>query len=104
MKNRTVAMLIVVATAAAASAGCEDKPTKPLAPTASALAPAEKPAMSKSFAVDTAGSKVTFVMNAALEKIHGEAPDSLTGDLHLNLSDITKSTGLVKADLDKLTL
>jgi hypothetical protein len=100
----TFAMLVVTALTAASLAGCEDKPSKPLAPTASALAPAEKPAMSQTFGVETAGSKVTFVMNAALEKIHGEAPDSMTGDLHLNLSDITKSTGLVKADLDKLTL
>lgn len=99
-----LAMLSVTVAAMAALVACEDKPSQPLAPTASALAPAEKPALSQTFAIEQTGSKVTFLMDAPLEKIHGEAPDAVVGDLHLNLNDLTKSTGLIKADLDKLTL
>lgn len=102
--NLRTALAIPVFAAALPALGCEEKPSAPLAPEKSALAPAEKPAMSQSFAVESAGSKVTFVMNAPLEKIHGEAADAAAGDLHVDLSNITKSTGLIKIDLDKLAL
>lgn len=102
--TKTRDLAVICGLGLAALAGCEDKPSAPLAPTASALAPAAKPAMSQTFAVETTGSKVTFLMNAPLEKIHGEAADAVTGDLHIDLSDVSKSTGLIKADLDKLVL
>jgi hypothetical protein len=98
----TRAMLVMALSAA--SAACDDKPSQPLAPTGSALAPAEKPAQTQTFTVEAQGSKLSFEMAAPIEKITGEAPDSAAGDLHLNLNDLTKSTGLVKIDLDKLTL
>jgi hypothetical protein len=88
----------------AISAGCENKPSQPLAPTGSALEPASKPAQSQSFAIDAQGSKLNFEMSAPIEKIVGEAPDSAAGELNLDLNDLTKSTGLLKIDLDKLTL
>jgi hypothetical protein len=91
-------------TTAIGAIACEEKPSAPLAPEKSALAPAEKPAMSQSFAIDTAGSKATFIMDAPLEKIHGEAADAVAGDLHIDFNNVTKSTGLVKVDLDKLVL
>jgi hypothetical protein len=88
-----------------AAASCENKPSKPLAPTASEpLAPAPKPAFSQTFVVEAQGSKVDFAMSAPVEKISGQVKDSAAGELNLNLNDLTKSTGLVKIDLDKLVL
>jgi hypothetical protein len=104
MRSRISIAAFVLAASALGALACEEKPSAPLAPEKSALAPAEKPALSQSFGVEAAGSKVTFLMNAPLEKIHGEAPDSMAGDLHIDLNDIKKSTGLIKVDLDKLTL
>jgi hypothetical protein len=43
-------------------------------------------------------------MDSPLEKIHGDAAGSMQGDLFVDLDDVTKSTGLIKVDLDKLTL
>jgi hypothetical protein len=95
---------VLVLALSAATSGCESKPSQPLAPSSTALEPAPKPAQSQSFAVEAQGSKLSFEMSAPIEKIVGEAPDSAMGELHLNLNDLTKSTGLVKIDLDKLTL
>ncbi len=60
-----------------AGAGCQKHESENLAPAASALAPA-KPAAPKAVTVDveSASSKVTFLMPAAIEKISGEAPGS----------------------------
>lgn len=85
--------------------GCNDKPSPAAAPSASALAPAMKRSESaKTFAVETAGSKVTFLMVAPIEKIHGEAADSAKGELFVDPADIMKTSGLVQIDLDKLVL
>ncbi len=43
-------------------------------------------------------------MDSPLEKIDGDAPKSIQGDLYIDPSDLTKSTALVKADLKLLTL
>ena len=43
-------------------------------------------------------------MDAELEKIFGRAPGGLQGELYVDLKDLTKSTGLVKVDLDKLSI
>lgn len=86
-------------------AGCENKPSAPLAPSASALAPAEKKSESaRAFEIESAGSKIAFVMNAPVEKIHGEAADSIKGQLFVDPADLTKTTGLLQVDLDKLVL
>lgn len=96
---------VAVMTALTLGAGCEDAPATPLAPTSSALASAApKTAEAKRVVVDTASSKVTFVMDAALEKIHGEAPKSASGELFVDLADLTKTTGLLKVDLMELVL
>lgn len=85
--------------------GCESKPAAPLAPSASALAPAERRSeTAKPFAIEATGSKVTFSMNAPVEKIHGDAADSAKGELYIDPADINKTTGLIEIDLDKLTL
>jgi polyisoprenoid-binding protein YceI len=97
--------LMIAAMVGAVALGCEDKPATDLAPTASALAPA-KPASATAakFEVDAAETKVSFLMDAPLEKIHGKAPGSMSGELFVDLGDITKSSGLVKVDLFKLEL
>ncbi|MDQ2643837.1 MAG: YceI family protein [Myxococcota bacterium] len=88
-----------------AAAGCQKQSAENLAPAASALAPA-KPAAPKAVTleIDRASSQVKFLMEAAIEKISGEAPASIEGQLFVDLEDISKSTGLVKVDLEQLTL
>jgi len=85
--------------------GCEDKRPENLAPAASALA-VEKPAAAKvaSVAIQTASSRVSFSMEAHVEKISGEAPGSVDGELFVDLEDLSRSTGLLRVDLDQLTL
>ncbi|MFO0725729.1 MAG: YceI family protein [Myxococcota bacterium] len=85
--------------------GCEEKP-KNLAPKAEApLAPA-KPAtsMAMSYAVDTSSSAVRFLMEAPIEKIYGDVPGGASGELFVDLMDLSKTTGLIKVDLSKLEL
>lgn len=83
---------------------CKEKPSAQLAPTASALQAAPAAASATHFSVDSASSKVTFLMDSPLEKIDGDASGGLSGDLFVDLSDLTKSTALVKVDLQKLVL
>ena len=90
--------------AGSALTGCKDKPSATLAPTASALQAAPAAAAAVPFSVDSASSKVTFLMDSPLEKIDGDASGGLSGDLFVDLSDISKSTALVKVDLQKLVL
>ncbi|MEO6600347.1 MAG: hypothetical protein ABIQ16_10775 [Polyangiaceae bacterium] len=90
--------------AAAALGGCKDKPLPTLAPTASALQAAPIAPAAAQFSVDSASSKVTFLMDSPLEKIDGDASGGLAGDLFVDLSDISKSTALVRVDLQKLVL
>ncbi len=96
-------LLCVLGTCAVVS-GCKDKPTVNLAPTASALQAAPAAPTAAQFTVDSASSKVTFLMDSPLEKIDGDASGGLQGDLFVDLSDISKSTALVKVDLQKLVL
>jgi hypothetical protein len=84
--------------------GCKDKTQVMLAPTASALQAAPAALTATQFIVDSASSKVTFLMDSPLEKIDGDASGGLQGDLFVDLSDISKSTALVKVDLQKLVL
>lgn len=84
--------------------GCDKKNNANLAPSASALsAPTAAPG-STPLAIETTGSKLGFLMNAPIEKIHGEAIDSVKGEISVDIKDVTKTTGLIKADLDKLVL
>jgi hypothetical protein len=88
-----------------AAAGCEDKPSTPLAPTASALAPAKPPAAgAQRFEVDKATSKVEFMMEAPKEKIRGRVPGATEGDIQVDLSDLTKTTALLKVDISGIEL
>lgn len=103
MKRRSqVCGLVLLVTLASA---CEQKPKAELAPTSSALAPAKpSTAAAQMFSVDRGSSKVEFTMDAELEKITGRAPNALEGELYVDFKDITKSSGLVKLDLDQLSI
>jgi len=95
------------AIALCATLGCsKEKPAEQkLAPTASALEAAMPQAPSAvPFSVDTASSSFSFLMDSPLEKIEGDAPKSVSGELFIDPSDLAKSTALVKADLKLLTL
>lgn len=86
-------------------AACESEPQEEaLAPQVAELT-AQAPAVkSLVFVVDQKASDVTFTMDAEKEKITGRAPASASGTLHVDLQDLTKSTGLVKIDLNELSL
>lgn len=84
--------------------GCRDKQPEHLAPAASALTSATASSSAIALQVDPATSKVSFLMEAPIEKIYGEAPGSVQGEIALDADDVAKSTALVKVDLDKLTL
>lgn len=102
--NRT---MLACALALVSALGCskQKEPEQKLAPTASALEAAMPKAPSAAaFAVDSGSSSFTFLMDSPLEKIDGDAPKSIQGDLYIDPSDLTKSTALVKADLKLLTL
>ncbi|HVJ13891.1 MAG TPA: hypothetical protein VM686_00560 [Polyangiaceae bacterium] len=105
MIRSTLVSAVVVSWALACLVACEEKAPSNLAPTASALTSAT-PAAAEAvpLGVDSAGSSVKFLMDSPLEKIDGDAPGSVTGELFVVPRDLTKSTGLIKFDLDKLTL
>jgi hypothetical protein len=89
-----------------ALAACKSKEApKDLAPTASALeAPMPTTPNGVALAVDGPKSSVTFLMDSPLEKIDGDAPGSVSGELSVDLDELGKSAALVKVDLDKLAL
>lgn len=91
---------------AAFVAGCsKDEPNPNAAPVSSSLAPAKpKTEAGKPFVVDTQGAKTGFMMDAPIEKIFGEADGAVSGELFVDFEDVTRSTGLLKIDLDKLVL
>lgn len=73
-------------------------------PSASAVSAAVPAPASATFAIDPASSRVTLRMDSPLEKISGEAPGAVQGELSINLGDLEKSSGVVKVALDRLTL
>jgi len=77
-----------------------------LAPVSSASLEAPKTAAAGAvaLAVDAPSSSVKFLMDSPLEKIDGDAAGSASGELSVDPSDLSKTTGLIKVDLDKLTL
>lgn len=96
---------LLVALAASALAGCDNTPTAPLAPSATALAPTKPAAAAaKKFSVDKASSKIDFMMEAPQEKIRGRVPTALDGDLQIDLTDLSKTTGLLHVDISGIEL
>lgn len=91
----------------AALSGCESKASEgpALAPTASALAAtAPKAASAKKFTVDLASGKVEFMMEAPKEVIRGRVTGATTGELQIDPSDLTKTTGLLSVDISGIEL
>lgn len=84
---------------------CEgDKPSS-TAPSATTLKDTKpKAAGAMTFAVDTSSAKVEFMMDAPNEKIRGRVPGATKGNLQIDLSDVTKTTGHLYVDLHALTL
>lgn len=104
MRNR---MMVMGAVVLCSGLACNrEKPgEQKLAPVASALEVATPKAPGAvSFQVDSSTSRFTFLMDSPLEKIEGDAPKSIQGELFVDPADLTKSTALVKADLKLLTL
>jgi hypothetical protein len=100
-------MMLVGAALLCSTLACskEKAAEQKLAPTASALEAAMPKAPSAlAFQVDPSSSKFTFLMDSPLEKIDGDAPKSIQGELYIDPSDLAKSTALVKADLNLMTL
>jgi polyisoprenoid-binding protein YceI len=103
-RARLVAPLCLVF-AALAAAGCDDKPAANLAPSATALAPAKPAAATaQTFTIDPASSKVDFMMEAPKEKIRGRVAGKGEGSIHVDPSDLTKTTGVIAVDLDGLEI
>ena len=99
--------LVALGLLAFASACGKKEPPVDLAPVSSASLEAPKAAAASgavTLGVDAATSSVKFLMDSPLEKIDGDAPGSVSGELSVDLADLAKTTGLVKVDLDKLTL
>jgi YceI-like protein len=87
--------------------GCAKKEAPAeLAPVSSASleAPKAVTAAGATLVVDAPSSSVKFLMDSPLEKIDGDAPGAASGELSVELDDLAKSSGLVKVDLDKLSL
>lgn len=87
--------------------GCDrDKASENLAPVASTPLEADRPSSPKAmdFSIDKAKSTLSFLMEAPVEKITGEAPEGVQGTLSVDLENLAKSTGLVRVDLDQMTL
>jgi hypothetical protein len=107
--QRIPMLLLLLAAAGCDSPGASGTSTATgaptLAPTSSALA-APKPATTaaKKATIDKAGSKVEFLMEAPKEKIHGVVGEATTGELDVDLMDVTKSTGLVTVDIGDLAI
>lgn len=80
-------------------------PDKGLAPTATALAPS-KPAVAtaRPMAIDKASSKVEFMMEAPVEKIRGRVSGATEGQIQVDPSDISKTTGFLAADISGIEL
>lgn len=102
-RNRTILAWVVVLSGAL---GCskEKGPEQQLAPTAPALSASSPAESAQALAVDGSTSALTFSMDSPLEKIDGDAPKSLSGELFVDPKDIARATALIRADLNQLTL
>lgn len=104
---RTQAAFVLCVVCTTALVGCGNEDSAKQAPQTESLEAPEQPAAAApstaAFNVD-ATSDVTFLMEAPVENIRGRAPNSVSGALSFNLTDLTQSSGLIKIDLDELTV
>jgi hypothetical protein len=103
-RTKTLLPLMMLAAAGLGAVGCEqDKPQ--LAPAATELkAPEVKAPKAEKFVVDKASSKVDFMMEAPQEKIRGRAGGTAEGELQLDPTDLTRTTGLITVDISGIEL
>lgn len=102
MRFRSLALPFSIALSLAA---CDDQPTPNVAPSATTLTDTKpKAAGAMDFAIDTAGSSVTFMMEAPKEKIRGKVENATRGEVQIDLGDVTKTTGHLYVDLKSLEL
>jgi hypothetical protein len=93
-------VVLVLAAGCSENDATPEKPAVTVAPRSSALA-AAKPASveARKLTIDKAGSHVDFVMEAPQEKIVGHVAGATTGELQIDFTDVTRSTGLVSVDI-----
>jgi|JI10StandDraft_1071094.scaffolds.fasta_scaffold304906_1 hypothetical protein len=84
---------------------CKQEPPPNLAPVAQPIvAPQAATATAVKLTVLTASSSASWLMDAPREKIFGELPGGLSGELYVDASDLTKTTGLVHVNLGTMLL
>ncbi len=102
--NRNV-LLVALACLLPITAGCGSETKVQPSATASTLGTsAPKSAGNKKFIIDANESMVKFVMDAPSEKIRGRIASATSGDLFIDPTDLTATTGTIAVDLDKLEL
>ena len=100
--SRTLAQSLVLTAGMATGFGCDDGPATP--PSAPLEAPRTVDDGARSFAISKATSNVEFLMEAPIEHIRGRAPGSVEGDFSVTLDDLRTARGLIRIDLEELTL
>jgi hypothetical protein len=86
-------------------AGCEDDKPTSTAPSATTLKDTKpKAAGAMDFAIQPTETNVGFTMDASNEKIRGRVPKATKGELQIDLTDLTKTTGHLYVDLHSLSL
>ena len=106
-KNWTRGLLAVglIAAAGFGLAGCEEEKKPELAPAATDLkASAPKAPDAVKLAIEKASSKVEFMMEAPQEKIRGRVSGTTEGEIQVDPSDLTKTTGLITVDIAGIEL
>lgn len=98
--RRLALPLLLLAACKSADAGSAAPP----APSASVAPPPAAAAGAVRMTLDRAASRVDFLMDAPEEKIRGRVDGTTTGELSLDLADLTRSTGVITVDLDALAL
>jgi hypothetical protein len=100
--------LILAAAGCTETAPTPDKTAATTTATAAATAAVAPPRMASpgavKLSVDTASSKVDFMMEAPQEKIAGHVPGATTGDLQIDVMDLTKSTGAIAVDISGIEI
>lgn len=105
MIRKTVSVLVVGGALLLGAAGCDDKPATALAPTATALGSAQPAARGATkLTVDKASSLVEITMDAPIEKIGGKIAGAAEGEINVDPSDLTKTTGKLVVDISGLEL
>src|SRR5262245_21456098 len=104
--NRTSLHTLLVIQSGASIPACDgDQPSPTLAPSASSLAPSQPAtAAAQRLTIDGPSSKVEFTMEAPKEKIHGRVLGAATGEIQVDPTDVTKTTGLVAVDIGGIEL